>query len=69
MIHELAIALIVRNSTPACHVARAHVTTARYCAPVQRATVGPRWIRRGPASLPTTHPLDVMVGRRCYIIG
>jgi hypothetical protein len=31
MIHELAIALIVRNSTPPCNVVRPGMTTLRYC--------------------------------------
>jgi hypothetical protein len=70
MIHELAIALIVKNSSASCNVDRGR--TGAYCLPVSRFSLAPHWVRPGAGQLgqlPRTHPADVMVGNRCYIIG
>jgi hypothetical protein len=67
MMHELAMALIVRNSTAACTVTRGHSHAARHCAP---ATDYRRLCR-----LPVTGPAETLLSpfysnsKAGYIIG
>jgi hypothetical protein len=52
MIHELAMALIVRNSIATCTVTRGQSHAAQYCAPAKNWRLG---------RLPVTHPTETLL--------